>query len=396
MKLIFKDRDLCILFFATLLFFSNEAVFLPTLPVHLSKAGYSNFQIGIVLAAFALGVLVFRPLSGYITDKISRKISLTLGVFIFFITPLFYLFSTNIIYLIILRFFHGLGITFYTTAMPAYVTDIVSGNKNGEALGHLATATTMAFAFGPFIGIWAFSNFNFAGPVFVCTLIGFFNLILILLIRERKEPARADLKISFKQVVLKRSILVSSMAILMNAVIFGGIMTFLPLLVNQTPGLNIGFFFLTQAIVVIVCRLFMAHFSDLYGRGPVFFYSSIIILVAVFVVSRISSFEILIFAAVLFGIGTSLCTPSLSAYIADKTQPEQRGTAFSFYYGAFDAGVLIAGVVLGFIADLTSLKTMFVIAGIAGGVVLIIFSLCIQKKVTHSIAWTLFGRQAGR
>ena len=393
MKLIFKDRDLCILFFSTLLFFSNEAVFLPTLPVHLSKAGYSNFQIGIVLAAFALGVLVFRPLSGYITDKISRKVSLSIGVFIFFIAPLFYLFSTNITYLIILRFFHGLGITFYTTAMPAYVTDVVSENKKGEALGHLATATTMAFAFGPFIGISVFNSFNFAGPVVVCTLIGFFNLILILLIKERRDPTQKDLKISFKKVVFKRSILVSSMAILMNAVIFGGIMTFLPLLVNKTPGLNIGFFFLIQAVIVIICRLFMAHFSDIYGRGPVFFYSSIIILVAVFVISQINSFEILIFAAILFGIGTSLCTPSLAAYIADKTRPEQRGTAFGFYYGAFDAGVLIAGVVLGFIADLTSLETMFVIAGCAGGVVLIIFSLCIKKTTTYSIAWTLFGRQ---
>ncbi|MCK5310755.1 MAG: MFS transporter [Desulfobacteraceae bacterium] len=393
MKLIFKDRDLCILFFSTLLFFLNEGVFLPTLPIHLSKAGYSNFHIGLVLGAFALGVLVFRPLSGYVTDRISRKVSLSLGVFIFFIAPPFYLFSTNIIYLIILRFFHGLGITFYTTAMPAYVTDIVSDHKKGEALGHMSTASTLAFAFGPFIGISVFNSFKFAGPVFVCTLIGFLNLLLIFLIKERKKAAPRDHEISFKKIVLKRSILVSSMAILMNAVIFGGIMTFLPLLVNKTPGLNIGFFFLTQAVIVIVCRLFMAHFSDLYGRGPVFFYSSIIILFAVFVISKINSFEVLMFAAILFGIGSALCTPSLSAYIADKTEPEQRGTAFGFYFGAFDAGVLIAGVVLGFIADLTNLETMFVITSIAGGVVLIIFSLFIQKKIARSIAWTLLGRE---
>jgi MFS family permease len=393
MKLIFKDRDLCILFFSTLLFFSNEAVFLPTFPLHLSKAGYSNFQIGVVLAAFALGVLVFRPLSGYITDRVSRKLSLSLGVFIFFIAPPFYLFSTNIYYLIILRFFHGLGITFYTTAMPAFVTDIASDRKRGQALGHMATATPLAFAFGPFIGVLVFNTFKFAGPVFVCTLIGLLNLILILLIKERKKQTPKDLKTSFKQVVFKRSIFVSSMAILMNAIIFGGIMTFLPLLVNKTPGLNIGFFFLTEALIVIVCRFFMAHFSDLYGRGPVFFYSSIIILLAILTVSQIKSFEILILAAILFGIGSALCTPALSAYIADNTMPEQRGTAFGFFYGAFDTGVLIAGIILGFIADITSLETMFVIASIAGGVVLILFALFIQKEISHSIAWTLTGKK---
>jgi len=393
MKIIFKDRDLCILFFSTLLFFFNESVFLPTLPIHLSKAGYSNFQIGIVLAAFALGVLVFRPLSGYVTDKISKKVSLSLSVFIFFISPIFYLFSTHIVYLIILRFFHGLGITFYTTAMPTYITDIVSDEKKGEALGHMSTATTIAFAFGPFLGISVFNIFKFQGPVFICTLAGFLNLLLILLIKERKKQTFKNLKISFKQVVFKRSILISSLAILMHAVIFGGIMTFLPLLVHQTPGLNIGYFFLTEAVIIIICRVFMAHFSDKYGRGPVFFYSSLVILLAVFVISKINSYETLIFAAVLFGVGGALCSPSLAAYIADKTQPEQRGTAFGFFYGAFDAGVLIAGVILGFIADLTSLENMFIITSLMGGVVLIVFSLSIKEKLSQSLSWTLIGKK---
>ena len=145
MKYILQNRNLSILFASTFLFFCNEAMFLPTLPLHLLKAGFTNMEIGIVQGTFALGVLLFRPLSGFITDQKSRKLSLVLGVAIFFVAPLFYLFSTRFSDLLMIRFFHGMGITFYTTAFPTLVTDIVPENRRGEVLGHMATATTLAF-----------------------------------------------------------------------------------------------------------------------------------------------------------------------------------------------------------------------------------------------------------
>jgi len=88
MKYILKDRNLSILFVSTFLFFTNEALFLPTLPLYLSNGGYSNTRIGIVLGAFALGVLLTRPLSGFLTDEKGRKISLVAGVMIFAAAPL--------------------------------------------------------------------------------------------------------------------------------------------------------------------------------------------------------------------------------------------------------------------------------------------------------------------
>ena len=121
MKYILRDRNLSILFVSTFLFFTNEALFLPTLPIHLSTAGYSNTRIGIVLGAFALGVLLIRPLSGFITDEKGRKVSLVLGVMFFLAAPFLYLISTDFLYLIVIRFFHGLGLSFYTTAFPAYI-----------------------------------------------------------------------------------------------------------------------------------------------------------------------------------------------------------------------------------------------------------------------------------
>lgn len=393
MKLIFRNRNLANLFISTFLFFSNEAIFLPTLPLHLAESGYSHSRIGIILGAFALGVMVFRPLSGMVTDRVSRRISLIIGTAVFFLCPVFYLFSTDMVYLLILRFFHGMGITFYTTASPALITDIVPDRDRGTALGHMATAPTLGFAAGPLIGAALFSAYGIAGPVAACTALGVVNLISILFIREPVKRSGPYTGTGFTGVVFRRSILVSSMAILTYAMIFGGIMTFLPLLTAQRPGLSIGLFFLIQSAFVILARLFFAGLPDARGRGPVFFYSTLLILISVYAVSTMQTLVGLIVAALLYGCGSALCTPSLAAHIADNTEANQRGTAFGFFYGAFDAGVILAGLVLGFVADLVGLATMFCITALAGALILILFSLLIQPTVSASLSWTLVGKK---
>jgi len=393
MKYILRDRNLSILFVSTFLFFTNEALLLPTLPLHLSAAGYSNTRIGIVLGAFALGVLLIRPLSGFITDEKGRKVSLVFGVMFFFAAPLLYLVSTDFLYLIVIRFFHGLGLSFYTTAFPAYITDASDDHTRGEILGHMATSTTLAFTLGPLVGMTIFSSYGFKPLIFLCAITALINLIVILQISELHKKTDRKFKIPYKEVVFKRSVLVSSFIQLIYAIIFGGIMTFLPLLLENIEGVNIGIFFMAESVVIIVCRFMAAQMSDKYGRGPVFFYSFLIILCAVYLTSEINTMHILIATAALFGIGSSLCSPTLSAFIADDSDPSARGTVFSFFYGAFDAGVIAAGAILGFIADLTSIREMFMITAIAGFICLILFSLFIKKGFKRSLQWSLLSKK---
>ena len=170
-------------------------------------------------------------------------------------------------------------------------------------------------------------------------------------------------------------------------------MIFLPLLLENIEGVNIGVFFMVESVVIIVCRFIAARMSDKYGRGPVFFYSFLIILCAVYLISEINTMHILIATAALFGIGSSLCSPTLSAFIADDSDPSARGTVFSFFYGAFDAGVITAGAILGFIADLTSIREMFMITAIAGFICLILFSLFIKKGFKRSLQWALLSKR---
>ncbi|MBW2178208.1 MAG: MFS transporter [Deltaproteobacteria bacterium] len=391
MRYILKNRNLLLLFIASGLFFLNEMMLMPTLPLYLSALGYSNLALGSVLGSFALGVLVLRPIAGLVTDRKSRKLSLLIGLAVFIIAPPLYLLSDSFAYLLCVRFFHGIGITFFTTASPTLVTDIAPSRHRGEVLGHMSIASIFSMALGPIVGVTLFTNFGMPLLLAGCSLMGLGGLVLIFFIREPHRSPTEQTTITYKQAIFTRIVIVSSVVLFIEAQIYGGFFTFLPLLLESVGNQRVGLFFMVASGTMIIGRFSIAHFADVYGRGPMFFYSFLIIIASVVLIAQVNSLTMLIAAALLYGVGSTICMPALIALVADSSDPEARGRVFSFFYGAFDVGVISAGVFLGFWADLFGLRGMFMLAAGLGLVAALFFMLTIQSKVGRSMRWTLTG-----
>jgi len=227
----------------------------------------------------------------------------------------------------------------------------------------------------------------------VCMAIGLINLGVILMVKENKARQKSNRTVSYRTLLASRSVVVSSGIQLINAMIFGGMMTFLPILLAKS-GLNAGLYFFIESIAIILCRVLAARLSDRLGRGPVFFYSFALVLFSLILVSRITTLHLMVMAAVLFGTGTALTSPSLAAFIADETDPAIRGMVYGLFYGAFDVGVIIAGMVMGYVADISSIETMYTCTAITGAMGLMVFAMLIRRGVMTSLRWTLVGNMA--
>ncbi len=391
MKYIIKDRNLVLLFITSFLFFINESLLLPTLPLYLSDLDYPHMNLGIVLGAFALGVFAFRPFAGKLTDQKSRKLSLLVGVLVFTITPVFYLFSTSFYYLVFIRFVHGTGLAFFTTSYPTMVSDIAPEEHRGEIMGHMSIASSLAFAFGPLLGFGIYASHGIDMLFYACIAMGFVSLVICLFINESFTRTVKAKSISFLKILFGRIMFVSSAIILIQALIIGGILAFLPVMLKNELELNVGLYFTVNSISVVVFRYFISHLSDRFGRGPVFFYSFLLILASVVLIANINSMPMMIVAAMVNGLGSAGCAPSLMAYMADTFDQDVRGSAFSIFYGAFDIGILSAGLILGIVADFTGLRNMFLVSAVFGAVGIVFFTLLIQPGIRRSIGWTLKG-----
>jgi MFS family permease len=83
-----RKRSLQTLFAAGLLFWSSLASLLPALPLYVQSVGGTKQQIGFVMGAFAIGLLLSRPPLGKIADSRGRKQVLLIGVSVAAIAPI--------------------------------------------------------------------------------------------------------------------------------------------------------------------------------------------------------------------------------------------------------------------------------------------------------------------
>ena len=80
-------RNLWILASAGLCFWAGLAGLLPTLPLFIETLGATGQQIGVVMASFAIGLLLARPQLSRLADERGRKLVLMIGMAAIAIAP---------------------------------------------------------------------------------------------------------------------------------------------------------------------------------------------------------------------------------------------------------------------------------------------------------------------
>ena len=83
--------------------------------------------------------------------------------------------------------------------------------------------------------------------------------------------------------------------------------------------------------------------------------------------------------------------PMVAALMADRSTPGERGLMFGLCLTGFDVGIALAGPVMGQIADMTSYRDIFGVAGIMTVIALLIFITTSSKDFKHSVQFALRG-----
>lgn len=93
----------------------------------------------------------------------------------------------------------------------------------------------------------------------------------------------------------------------------------------------------------------------------------------------ISGFVMLLICRVLVGVGEAGCTPPANSIIADYYPPKRRSTALGYYAMGVTAGTLSANLIGGPVADAFGWRTAFIVIGLAGVLVAVVFRLTVKE-----------------
>jgi MFS family permease len=407
--------NLAVLFAAGLCFWAGLAGLLPTLPLFIETLGAKGSQIGIVMASFAIGLLVTRPWLARLADERGRRLVLLIGIVAIAIAPFLYLLvialpvvvtrlvgdaytlpPTFLLGLMILfRALHGVSIAAFVVAYSALVMDISPPNNRGELIGYMSLVNPIGMALGPALGGFLLEGQNFAIAFVAMGILGTFGVVLVSQVKETYRPSvtvpdPSQPRPLFWRLLLTPRIKTPAIILLLVGLAFGTLSTFVPLFVRETGvSLNVGLIYTASAIASFASRLLVGRASDHHGRGRFITISLLLYTLAMLGFWQANTATAFLLAGALQGGAAGTLIPMIAALMGDRAAPDERGKIFGLVMVGFDVGIALAGPVFGTFADWVSYRASFGLAALITFISLIIFITTSSKDLTHSLRFSL-------
>jgi MFS family permease len=346
-----------------------------TLPVYVVTQGGSNADAGLVTGALALTALLFRPLMGWLADTWRRRPLVLIGTSFYGLASVVYLLAGSIPLLVFGRLVQGFGLGCYTTAANAYIADIAPIRRRAEAVGFFAAALDAGLIIGPVAGFMLVQSLGFHYLFYFTGGLAVVALSVSLLTQERKKP-RETVRRSWSprtDIVSVDALPTAWMALCMG-IGFGAINAFISIFARSHGIGNPGFFFMIQAVALLISRTFAGRVADVYGRAVAIVPGILLMAAALAILPLAHSLPHFVISAVLLGIGFGSAQPASMALLIDRVRPEKRGLAMSTYFTGIDVGFIIGTIPMGVVSQhwgfgvmwpVSAACTLLALAGIA-------------------------------
>ncbi|WP_218080532.1 MFS transporter [Anthocerotibacter panamensis] len=356
-------RNFRFLFGTGVLFWSSTAAMLPVLPLYVKDAGGTEQQVGLVMGALAVGLLLSRVWVTRMTDQRGRQFVLLLGLAIALLAPIGYALVPSIPGLMALRAFHGISIAAFSTAFGALVVDLAPERRRGEWVGYMSLVNPLGLGLGPVLGGFVKGWAGYTWIFFAATGVALLGMICCAQIQQPQWPRAKKTTPGasfFWQTLTQRPVLIPTFVMLMIGMAFGAVSTFVPLYIEDAHvGLNAGFFYSAVAVASFGARFWTGRASDRYGRGLFISGSLVLYAMAMLILWTAHSPAAFLVAGAVEGLASGALFPMVISLAADRAQPDTRVRNLSLCLGGFDLGMAIAGPVLGTLASQLGIRGLF-------------------------------------
>ncbi|MFB6646401.1 MFS transporter [Bacillus toyonensis] len=364
--------------FAMLFLFTGFYLLVPTLPLFIKEIGGNESQVGLMMGMFTIAAVVIRPIIGGMLDQYGRRSFIIFGLILFGLTMYSYNLASTIVLLAVLRVIHGVTWAVSTTAVGTAITDIIPDSRRGEGMGWYGMAMTIAMAIGPMIGLWVVQYYSFHGLFLLATLLSFMAVILSLITKMPFKPQKEKGKIQ----LFEKSVLSITVVVFFLSFAYGGITTFLPLFASSI-NVNPGMFFLVYAIALTIVRPISGKLLDKYGEVFIILPALCITILAIVVLTMANSLTGIIIAATLYGVGFGSAQPALQAAMLTVVDPSKRGVANASFFTAFDLGIGLGAILLGFVSQIFGYRILFTASSVSAVIALLVFGMFVRQKLSE-------------
>lgn len=351
--------------------FSSTISKSPVLPLFASHLGANPSAVGLIASVSAFAGVLFSVPAGLLADRFGKKRLIMVAAVVFATAPFGYLLVDTIWQLAVVRFYHGFATAIFIPVAMALVSTL-SDTAHGEKLGWFSTATLggrfMApVAGGGILALFPFeSSHGYSAVYLFCGATGIAALAFAWKIPARVDNGRknqswAETFRVFRGVSSDRYILLTCLVEAAILFAYGTFETFLPLYAvkNGLSPAHIGVLISCQIVVLALTKPMMGRFSDTHGRRPQICAGGILGAACIGGFSLATTFFPLLILSIIFGLCLSVVTSATSAFIADLSSIDARGSAMGVLGSIMDLGHTAGPIVSGVVASLFGLAPAF-------------------------------------
>ncbi|MFB9863737.1 MFS transporter [Rufibacter immobilis] len=356
----FRFWMLCL---SSFLFSASFNMIIPELPNYLTHLGGADYK-GYIIGLFTLTAGLSRPFSGKLTDTVGRLPVMYFGVAVCILCSLLYPLITTVFAFLLLRLVHGFSTGFTPTGESAYIADIVPLEQRGAAIGIFGLAGSLGLAAGPAIG-GEFSRYFSLNALFYCSS-GMALLSILVLVNLKEtlaQPQRFRLGLLRirRDEIFEPKVMPPFLVMLLTLFCYGAVLTVTPDFSQHLGIANKGLFFTFYTVASIGVRFLAGRASDRYGRVAMLRFSTFTMAASMLLLGLAETKTLFLGAAVLYGIGTGMNSPTLYAWAIDLSHADRRGRAMATVYIALEAGIGIGAFAAGWIYgnDFSSIPYVF-------------------------------------
>jgi MFS family permease len=343
--------------------FSSTISKSPVLPLFAQHLGADPSGIGLIASISAFAGVIFSVPAGLLADRFGTRRLLLVAAAIFASAPFTYLLVDTIWQLAMVRLYHGFATAIFVPVAMALVSGM-STKERGEKMGWFSTATLAGRFLAPVIGggILGFFSLNsstgYTMVYWVCGVAGIAAFVAAASLPKAKEmqasqgQSWAKTLRAFKTVISEQRIVFTCLVEAAILFAYGTFETFLPLhaVKNDLSTSQVGMLLSGPVIVLALTKPAMGRFSDTHGRRPQIVTGGLLGAACVGGLAFATSFPALCSLSIVFGLCLSVVMSATSAYIADLSSQEARGSAMGLLGSVMDMGHTTGPLLSGLVA----------------------------------------------
>ncbi len=329
------------------LLFTPFALYLPVMPVYLlHKLNASMEAAGAVNGVFLVAAALFRAQTARLEARFGRRRVYLASGFLFVAANLLYLAATTVTAVMLVRFFSGACFAIANTGIQAMGSRLIPHSRTGEGLAYITTMVLAGSAVGPYLGLSLSRSFGYQAVFMVSALVSFLGMLVLCSLKVPDERPQVP-PFSFHG-LYERQAVPASLILLMIAVAYGGVLTFVAVYAAELHLSAIaGYFFVTMAVASVAARLLTGRMYDRFGPHAVIYPAILLMAGGLLLLGWARSNGSLLSAAALIGIGYGMAVPAIQALAIQLSPTHRTSEATATVFTCLDGGVGLGAYLLG-------------------------------------------------